>query len=256
MADRFKGKDGERRLADSLAEQVLVGGDATLASELARCGELLQFQAGDQVIVQGGHDNDIYFIVLGAVDVFVHGRKVASRRAGSHVGEMALVQPAQLRSATVTASEQSVLLRVSEPDFVGLGDTFPVLWRRIAKELARRLEQRNSLVANTRDKIRIFIMSSVESLDIARAIQNGLEYDPYLVVVWTDGVFRASSYPIDALEGEVDQSDFAIAIAHADDVTHTRGKTWPTARDNVVFELGLFIGRLVVHLVTDGVGNL
>jgi len=64
--------------------------------------------------------------------------------------------------------------------------------------------------------------------------------------VWTDGVFRATSYTLQTLEDEVDRADFAIAIAHPDDVTTDERKTteWPSPRDNVVFELGLFMGRL------------
>jgi predicted nucleotide-binding protein len=42
----------------------------------------------------------------------------------------------------------------------------------------------------------------------------------------------------------VDASDFAIAIAQPDDVTKTRGKRKNTPRDNVIFELGFFMGRL------------
>jgi predicted nucleotide-binding protein len=46
------------------------------------------------------------------------------------------------------------------------------------------------------------------------------------------------------LESAVDDSDFAIAIAHADDQTTWRDQKWPVPRDNVIFELGLFMGRL------------
>ena len=67
---------------------------------------------------------------------------------------------------------------------------------------------------------------------------------PLHQVVWRDGVFRATNYPLEILEARVDDSDFAVAIAHADDLTATQGKTWPGPRDNVIFELGLFVGRL------------
>lgn len=87
-------------------------------------------------------------------------------------------------------------------------------------------------------------MSSAESLEIARAVQSGLQFDNVLTVVWTDGVFKSSAYPLDSLEAEVDSSDFAIAIAHADDQATTRGQTWPVPRDNVIFELGFFMGRI------------
>jgi CRP/FNR family transcriptional regulator, cyclic AMP receptor protein len=74
--------------------------------------------------------------------------------------------------------------------------------------------------------------------------QNAFEHDPFTTVVWTDGVFRVASYTLESLETQVDNSDFAIAIAHSDDFTESRGAVWPTARDNVIFELGLFMGRL------------
>ncbi|HEV7703925.1 MAG TPA: TIR domain-containing protein [Gemmatimonadaceae bacterium] len=63
-------------------------------------------------------------------------------------------------------------------------------------------------------------------------------------ILWTDGVFVASRYPVESLEQELDDSDFGIAIASPDDIVESRGKSVATARDNVVFEIGLFIGRL------------
>jgi hypothetical protein len=60
-------------------------------------------------------------------------------------------------------------------------------------------------------------------------------------------VFRASQYPVESLERELDQSDFAIAIAQPDDQTESREQTKPTPRDNVIFELGFFMGRIGRH---------
>jgi CRP/FNR family cyclic AMP-dependent transcriptional regulator len=53
-----------------------------------------------------------------------------------------------------------------------------------------------------------------------------------------------TNYTLETLESEVDQADFAIAIAHGDDIAEIREKKWPVPRDNVIFELGLFMGRL------------
>jgi predicted nucleotide-binding protein len=203
----------------------------------------MEVEPGATIIEQGAEDNDVYLIIAGAFDILVNGRKVARRFANDHVGEMAAIQPTQRRSATNTATERSVLCVLTEPQLSELGRQYPDIWRFIAKELARRLEQRNAHVTATHEKIRIFIISSAEALEIARTIQNAFEYD-FTVVVWTDGVFRASWYPVESLERQLDQSDFAIAIAQPDDITSSRGKSLPTPRDNVIFELGLFIGRI------------
>ena len=86
----------------------------------------------------------------------------------------------------------------------------------IARELSKRLVQRNALVNMTREMIHVFIISSVEGLHIARTIQNAFAYDPFTTTVWTDGVFKATNYTLQSLEDAIDSSDFAIAIAHAD----------------------------------------
>ena len=98
--------------------------------------------------------------------------------------------------------------------------------------------------ASAREKIRVFIISSTEALHIAREIQSQFEHDKFFVDLWTDGVFRASNYAIESLEQAVGDSDFAIAIAQPDDLTSSRGQIGLSPRDNVIFELGFFIGRL------------
>jgi hypothetical protein len=42
----------------------------------------------------------------------------------------------------------------------------------------------------------------------------------------------------------LDSSDAGVFVLRPDDLTESRGETSPTARDNVTFELGMFIGRL------------
>ena len=243
MIERFRDAAGRQNLLDALKGQKLVFGDAALARQLAERGSLTEVPPGVSIIEQGGEKTDVYFILAGAFDIVVNGRKVARRFSGDHVGEMAAIQPTQKRSATVAATETSVVLSVPAHTFSELGRTFPEMWRLIAKELARRLEQRNAHVTATHERIRIFVISSAEALDIARAVQNALDYD-YSVTVWTDGVFRASWYPVESLERQLDESDFAIAIAQPDDFTSSRGMSSTTPRDNVIFELGMFIGRI------------
>src|SRR5688572_24558739 len=92
-------------------------------------------------------------------------------------------------------------------------------------------------------KPRIFIGSSTEALDIAYAIQENL-HDDAVTTVWTQGIFELSSTTLDDLLKALQNFDFGIFVFKPDDITKIRNKNASTVRDNVVFELGLFIGRL------------
>ena len=65
------------------------------------------------------------------------------------------------------------------------------------------------------------------------------------VTVWNQGtVFGLGNSTLESLEKAVLTYDFAVFIFTPDDAINTRGVTKSVARDNVLFELGLFIGRL------------
>jgi CRP/FNR family transcriptional regulator, cyclic AMP receptor protein len=247
MKDRFAGETGRRILLEALKDQKLLAGNAELADQVASIGELIDVPTGTAIIEQGADDNDVYFVLAGSFNIVVNNRVVAGRFPGDHVGEMVAIQPTQRRSATVVAREDAVVVKLPEPQFAELAAKYPQMLLYIAKELARRLEQRNALVTSVSERIRVFIISSAEAIEIARTIQNGFDHDPFAVTVWTDGVFRASHYAIESLERALDQSDVAIAVAQPDDITESRGQLRATPRDNVIFELGFFMGRLGRH---------
>ena len=92
-------------------------------------------------------------------------------------------------------------------------------------------------------KPNIFVGSSTENLKIAYAIQQNLEYDAH-IAVWTQGIFALSKATLDSLLAQLDRSDFGIFVLAPNDLTTIRGTQFQTARDNVVFETGLFFGRL------------
>lgn len=92
-------------------------------------------------------------------------------------------------------------------------------------------------------KPRLFIGSSQESLSIAYACQQNLQREAE-VTVWTQGVFTLSANTLDSLISEVNNSDFAMFLFSPDDLVKIRGQENSAARDNVVLELGLFVGNL------------
>jgi len=90
---------------------------------------------------------------------------------------------------------------------------------------------------------RIFVGSSGEAIDVCRAIQVELDED-FDVTVWNQDVFRLTYGALDSLLDALDSSDAGVFILRPDDLTTSRGESSHTARDNVIFELGMFLGRL------------
>ncbi len=244
LIERFKGEDGSRRLVVAMCKQHIVQDDEALAAALSSVAELKQFEPGEDIITQGGTDSDLYLILTGKVSVLVNSREVARRAAGCHVGEMALIDPTVPRSATNRVVEPTVVAKITEPAFTTVAKNFPKLWRRLALELGDRLRERNKYVAQPNAQPSVFIGSSAETLSVAREIQTAFSHDNMSVTVWTDGVFQASRTTIEELMKVVDSSDFAILMLGQDDMVISRGEEKAAPRDNVVFELGLFMGAL------------
>ncbi len=104
-------------------------------------------------------------------------------------------------------------------------------------------------------KPKVFIGSSVEGLNIAYAIQQNLTHDAESTV-WDQGVFDLSKTTIESLDKTLELMDFGIFVFSTDDVTTIRNNESPSVRDNVLFELGLFIGKMgrdrVFFVIPDG----
>lgn len=89
----------------------------------------------------------------------------------------------------------------------------------------------------------LFIASSVEGLSVAYAVQENLEFDCE-PTVWPQGVFQPSNAALADLFATTRRTEFAVFILTPDDVVQMRGQSHSAARDNVLFELGLFVGAI------------
>ena len=108
---------------------------------------------GERIVRQGESGRDIFFIVDGAVDIYVGDVQVATVGAGGHFGEMALIS-GEKRSATVVAHDAVRLLRMSQADFYDLTQKDPsaavkMLWA-FLQTTGERVKQLSTEVAERR----------------------------------------------------------------------------------------------------------
>jgi hypothetical protein len=94
-----------------------------------------------------------------------------------------------------------------------------------------------------KSKPNVFIASSVEGLAVAEAINSNLDHDTFNTL-WRTGTFRLGSSVIEDLVKKSSAVDFAVFVFTPDDATTIRMESAQVVRDNVLFELGLFIGAL------------
>ena len=93
------------------------------------------------------------------------------------------------------------------------------------------------------NKPNIFIASSNEALLFAEAVNIRLETIGK-IKQW-DNAFELSSVTITKLIEKTNDNDYAVFVFHNDDDLIIRENNYSAVRDNVLFELGLFIGKLV-----------
>src|SRR5215471_10873168 len=93
---------------------------------------------------------------------------------------------------------------------------------------------------------KIFVASSTEGLEVAKTVRSLLgdalrgSAEP---VPWTRAFDLSATY-IESLEKAAEEADFAVIVMTPDDLTISRDRKRVAPRDNVVFELGLFMGSL------------
>lgn len=105
----------------------------------------------------------------------------------------------------------------------------------------------------------MFIASSSEGLGVASDVQELLEQDCH-ATIWNQGVFRPSDIVLQRLVQAAKEHDFGLFVFTPDDRMHLQGGDVQVVRDNVVFEMGLFVGtvgaRRCFHVVPRGLPDM
>jgi CRP/FNR family transcriptional regulator, cyclic AMP receptor protein len=231
-------------IQSALKMQPIFQSNAAAIVAVARKCKFESFPKGVKIISQGGKDTDLIFVLKGSVEILIKNRNHIVREAGTHVGEMAAIDPTTKRSATVRTIESTDIARISEKDFSKIADKWPNLWRQLALELANRVRDHTQKITAKNLSAQIFIGSSSESVAIAAKIKDQLSKKFPKTRAWYQGVFGAGEAYIESLESEARRSDFALLILSPDDKVFSRGKVSQAPRDNVIFELGLFMGAI------------
>ena len=259
LLDRFQGAENATRLLDAIRAQDVVANDEALAERIIGVGTLQELAPSEVIITQGDWDDDVFFILAGRLQIIINGRPQAIREAGTHVGELTGTAPARPRTATVSAVEAALVLRLKDADLKAIAQDNPGMLKRMLDVLASRLDDRNRAIGNTNDLPKVFVISSSERISVAEEIVRQLDSNEIAVDLWSQGTFGLSDYPISSLMDAIEAADFTIAVVGADDTLTMRGEVHAVARDNVHLEYGISLGvlgrrrSLLLVCASDGV---
>jgi len=106
---------------------------------VARLLEEVRVAPGDTIIERGAVEDWLFVIADGSVRVHVDDHTIVASGPCAVVGELAVLAPAA-RSASVTALEPSLLLRLRRGPFEELLDDRPEIARAVVSTLARQLQ--------------------------------------------------------------------------------------------------------------------
>jgi CRP/FNR family transcriptional regulator, cyclic AMP receptor protein len=126
------------------------------------------YQAEDIIFHENAHENELYLIIQGEVEIMIDPALVADSQdtgyppalierfwPGQSFGEMALVDEGMRSGSAVAKSEKTHVLRIRRQDLLDLCEAQPELGYRIMYNLAQDLSQK---IRNTGLKIRETIL--------------------------------------------------------------------------------------------------
>jgi CRP/FNR family transcriptional regulator, cyclic AMP receptor protein len=235
-------------LHKQLLDQNWVRGNNDLAGELIHRVETEKY-ASEGVLYKEDDDDDtdyyLWMVLKGeGVVLSRSGHTLRHLGPGECFGEFPLLDPGLRLTVTATVKPGTVIGRLSQSAFHELADVTPAIGLNLARMLVARLMNNNAIFQALNPVPKVFLGSSVEGLKLVRMLEDELQHDKFDLQSWARNGFEAGVLTMEALVAAAQGADFAVFIATPDDIAEKRGVMGPVARDNVLFEFGLFLGTL------------
>lgn len=127
--------------------------DKAQLESILKVSQIREFKKDSVLLRQGDKGDALYLVITGRVKAVLlaeDGREVilASMEPGEVVGEMALFDLDEVRSATVIATEDSTLLSLSGKQFLAALRENPYIAVNLIRTLTERLKETSTRVAN------------------------------------------------------------------------------------------------------------
>ena len=100
-----------------------------------------RYDTGDTIVVEGESGVGFFVIADGSARVEVRGERVNTIGPGAAFGEVALLDPVGVRSASVVAESPMRVFGLTSWQFTPLLEQNPTMAVKVAKDLARRLRE-------------------------------------------------------------------------------------------------------------------
>ena len=108
-------------------------------TEIARIADEIDLREGKVLIREGRRGGEFFVLLDGAVDVTKGDRRINQLGPGDFFGEIALIAPSAVRTATVTASTDLDALVVTAQNFRSLLQRVPEIKLKVLEVAAERL---------------------------------------------------------------------------------------------------------------------
>jgi CRP-like cAMP-binding protein len=130
------GRDGKEKLVSTVP--LFSGLSRKELSQVASLADELDFKPGKVLIREGDPGREFFILVEGAAEISRGGKTIAKRQPGDFFGEVALMCD-RPRVATVTTTEPSVALVITDRDFRTLVAKSPKIALKVLQAVGERL---------------------------------------------------------------------------------------------------------------------